>query len=51
MMAALFIIYILCLLLVGRSYHNTAFALVVVNLILCLFMLIHHTTNIFNIVR
>lgn len=45
MMAALFIFYIVALLLIGRKWKNSAFTLIVINLIFCTLMLIYHTTD------
>lgn len=49
MMAALFAIFFICLVLIFVGKKNLAFGLVIVNLILCLLMLLQHSTDISNI--
>lgn len=49
MMAALFLLFLCSLLLVYINQRNLAFSLVVLNLLLCLLMLLHHTTDILQV--
>lgn len=49
MMAALFFIYVISLILMLLKKKTLAFCVFVLNLILCWIMLLHHTTDIFEI--
>jgi len=49
MMAGLFIIFLICLILILRRKRTAAFGLVIINLILCFLMLLHHATDILKI--
>lgn len=49
MMAGLFFIYLLSLFLIFIGKRKMTFALVIVNLLLCLLMLLHHATDKLNI--
>ncbi len=49
MMVGLFIIYLACLFLIIRNHRKTAFWLVIANLVLCFFMLLHHATDVLQI--
>jgi len=49
MMAILFILYLLALALIFRSYRKAAVLIVILNVMLSLAMLMHHATDILNI--
>lgn len=49
MMAALFFIYLLCLVLILLKKENFTFTLVVINLVFSYLMLLHHATDILKI--
>jgi len=49
MIAALFLIDLFCLILVALKKQNMAFSLLIINLLFCFLMLLHHTTDLFNI--
>ncbi len=49
MMAGLFAIYLICLLLILWGKRNTAFTLIVINLVLCLLMLLYQSTDVLKI--
>ena len=48
-MAALFAIYFICLLLIYWRKRNAVFTLVIINLMLCFLMLLHHATDVLKI--
>gem|GEM_PF-6015300 len=49
MMAGLFFIYSICLLLILLRKRYLVFGLVLINLVLCLLMLLHHGTDVLKI--
>lgn len=49
MMAVLFVIYLICLILMLFHFRTTTFTIVIINLILCFLMLLHHATDILKI--
>jgi len=44
MMAALFLLFLICLFLIFKGKKRPAIVLTLVTLVLCLFMFIHHIT-------
>jgi hypothetical protein len=49
MMAGLFLVFLICMILIYKQQRNAAFGLVIINLILCLLMLLHHATDVLKI--
>lgn len=49
MMAGLFLVFLICMILIYKEQRNIAFGLVIINLILCLLVLLHHSTDIVKI--
>jgi len=48
-MPILFLIFLICLFLVYKKKKRAAFGLVVINLIFCFLVLLHHLTNVVQI--
>lgn len=48
MVAALFVIYLISMIFTFKKRRNISFTILVINLILCFFMLVNHTTVLLN---
>jgi hypothetical protein len=49
MMAALFLLYLVSLVLIFCSKRKAAMIVVIINIALCMLMLLHHATDVLNI--